>query len=79
MKVVIEFYRLRARDNMHAIVGRETRKVIDLQEAVVAQALLMIIDMPQLPDSFSITDTNRNRLYSAWLRVNNSSKRRTAT
>ena len=39
MKVVIEFYRTRDADNAHALVGRETVEVDDLDGAMAAALL----------------------------------------
>jgi hypothetical protein len=71
VKIVIEFYRTRARDNAQAVVGRETREASDLEEAVlIARALSVSLDMPQLPDCMSITDVEGNRLYSGQFGAN---------
>jgi hypothetical protein len=65
MKVVIEFYRTRDADNAHALVGRETVEVDDLDGAMAAARLLArTLDMPQHPDSMMITDANGKMHYS---------------
>ncbi|WP_018390256.1 hypothetical protein [Ancylobacter sp. FA202] len=57
MKVVIEYYRTRAQDSAHAVVGRETVEVHDLDGAIeMARALAGALDMPQRPDALSIVD-----------------------
>jgi len=59
MKIVIEFYRTRDADDAHAVVGRETLEVEDLDGAIAAaQLLARTRDMPQRPDSMMITDAN---------------------
>ena len=58
MKVVIEFYRTRAQDSAHAVVGRETVEVSHLEGAIeMARALACALDMPQQPDAVSIVDS----------------------
>jgi len=65
MKIVIEFYRTRDTDDAHAVVGRETVEVEDLDGALAAARLLaQTLDMPQQPDSMSITDANDKMHYS---------------
>lgn len=75
MKIVIEFYRTRAADDAHAVVGRETREAVDLDDAIVVAVLLaQTLDMPQRPDAVTITDTDGLTLYSGVIdteRVNN--------
>lgn len=64
MKIVIEFYRTRDADDAHAVVGRETLEVEDLDSAVAAARLLaQTLDMPQRPDSMTITDGNGKMHY----------------
>ncbi len=60
MKIVIEFYRTRDADDAHAVVGRETVEVDDVDGAIAAARLLaQTLDiMPQRPDSMTITDAN---------------------
>lgn len=57
MKIVIEFYRVRPQDDAHALVGRESADVIDLDAAIAtAAALARSLDMPQQPDAVTILD-----------------------
>ncbi|SCW91761.1 hypothetical protein [Ancylobacter rudongensis] len=66
MKVVIEFYRTRAQDSAHAVVGRETVEVNDLDGAIeMARALASALDMPQQPDAVSIVDSEGRVLLSS--------------
>jgi hypothetical protein len=66
MKITIEFYRTREADDAHAVVGRETADVIDLDEAIhIARLLSLTLNMPQRPDAMSISDSKGNRLYSS--------------
>lgn len=77
MKIVIEFYRTRERDDAHAVVGRETREAVDLDDAIgIAQALSLTLDMPQRPDSMSIADMDGNQLHSGKLDSGNPEERR---
>jgi hypothetical protein len=77
MKVVVEFYRTRERDDAHAVVGRETREAVDLDDAIdIARALALTLDMPQRPDSMSIADMDGNELHSRKLEYENSEERR---
>lgn len=65
MRIVIEFYRTRDVDDAHAVVGRETVEVDDLDGAIAAARLLaQTLDMPQRPDSLAITDANGKMHYS---------------
>ena len=65
MKIVIEFYRTRGADGAHAVVGRETVEVDGLDGAIAAARLLArTLDMPQRPDSMTITDANGKMHYS---------------
>lgn len=65
MKIVVEFYRTRDADDAHAVVGRETVEVDDLDGATAAARLLaQTLDMPQRPDSMTITDANGKMHYS---------------
>lgn len=66
MKVVIEFYRTRAQDSAHAVVGRETVEVSHLEGAIeMARALAGALDMPQQPDAVSIVDSEGRVLLSS--------------
>ncbi|MGE0718449.1 MAG: hypothetical protein AB7P02_23585 [Alphaproteobacteria bacterium] len=65
MKIVIEFYRIRAVDDAHAVVGREIAIATDLEDAIViARRLSETLDMPQRPDAVTISDSEGNALYS---------------
>lgn len=65
MKVLIEFYRIREQDDAHALIGRETREVIDLAAAIeVARLLARTLDMPQQPDAMTITDADGIELHA---------------
>jgi hypothetical protein len=65
MKIVIEFYRTRNADDAHAIVGRETKEAVNVDDAIeVARQLSQTLDMPQRPDAMTITDANGATLYS---------------
>jgi hypothetical protein len=65
MKIVIEFYRTRDAYDAHAVIGRETVELDDLDGAIAAARLLArTLDMPQRPDSMTITDANGKMHYS---------------
>jgi hypothetical protein len=65
VKIVIEFYRTRRQDDAHAVIGRETKQAVDLDNALeVARLLSRTLDMPQRPDAMSITDAGGRILYS---------------
>jgi hypothetical protein len=73
MKIVVEFYRTRERDDAHALVGRETYEAIDLDAAInMARTLSLTLDMPQRPDSMSVADMDGNKLHSGKLHPDNS-------
>ncbi|WP_442578070.1 hypothetical protein ACSBOB_21265 [Mesorhizobium sp. ASY16-5R] len=68
MKIVIEFYRTRHRDNAHAVVGRETDEAVDLDDAIrIARSLSATLDMPQRPDAVTIIDAAGGTIYSGAL------------
>ncbi len=68
MKIVIEFYRTRPQDDAHAVVGRATEDVADLEAAVqLALALAQTLAMPQRPDAVMIADAQGTQLYSCVL------------
>jgi hypothetical protein len=70
MRIVIDFYRTRDADDAHAVVGRETAEVPDLDRAIeIARQLWRTLDMPQRADAVTITDGNGETLYSADLEV----------
>jgi len=63
--VVIEYYRTRARDDAHAVVGREKREAVDLDDAIkIGRALALTLNMPQQPDSMVIADADGNTFYA---------------
>jgi hypothetical protein len=63
MKIRIEFYRTRERDEAHAVLGRVSRNADDLDHAVsLARLLLATLEMPQWPDAMTICDVNGNEL-----------------
>jgi len=65
MRIVIEFYRTREADDAHAVIGRETVEVDDLDDAMdIADRLCRTLDMPQRPDAMSVSDHRGNQLYS---------------
>jgi len=65
MKIVIEFYRIRKQDDAHAVVGRETMDVVDLDAAIeMARSLAQSLDMPQRPDALVILDESGHALHS---------------
>lgn len=65
MKIVIEFFRVRAVDDAHAVVGRETALAIGLDDAIgIARLLARTLDMPQWPDVVTIADADGAMLYS---------------
>jgi hypothetical protein len=64
MKIVIELYRIRETDKVHAVIGRETADAADLNDAIeIAQRLSKNLKMPQRPDAMSISDSDGNELY----------------
>ncbi|MGT2468111.1 hypothetical protein ACVOMV_30045 [Mesorhizobium atlanticum] len=66
MKVVIEFYRTRAADDAHAVVGRETVDAADLDAAIeIARLLARTLNMPQWPDAVAIADAEGATIYSS--------------
>jgi hypothetical protein len=64
MKVLIEFYRVRNRDDAHAVLGRVTCDAIDFGAATgLARSLFRTLDMPQIPDAFRVCDIEGNELF----------------
>ena len=65
MKILIEFYRTRDKDDAHAIVGRVTDEAVDREDAInIARLLSLTVEMPQRPDAMTITDRTGQTLYS---------------
>lgn len=68
MLVLIEFHRIRESDGAQAVIGRESRQAADLREAIeIAHRLARTLDMPQLPDGMTISDSEGIALYSGKL------------
>jgi hypothetical protein len=66
MKVVIEFYRVRAVDDARAKVGHVSRDVISTEAAIeMAASLRCSLAMPQEPDIVTISDDQGNAFYRA--------------
>ena len=75
MKIVIEFYRTRGKDDAHAVVGREADEASDVEGAIeLAQRLSQSLDLPQRPDAMTITDADGKVLYSGALEPTHSLK-----
>jgi hypothetical protein len=65
MKIMIEFYRTRAKDDAHATIGRAMSDAIDRKDAIeVARSLSVTLSMPQRPDGMMITDITGQKLYA---------------
>ncbi|MBN9054129.1 hypothetical protein [Shinella sp. NM-101] len=70
MKFVIAFYRTRATDAAHAVIGRETVDAIDLASAIeIAHQLSKTLALPQKPDGLSLSDPDGNSLYAGDIRA----------
>ncbi|TPK62435.1 hypothetical protein FJ930_26800 [Mesorhizobium sp. B2-4-15] len=68
MKIVVEFYRTRAADDAHALIGREAAEAADLDDAIeIARRLAQTLNMPQRPDAMMIADAKGAKLYSGVL------------
>lgn len=64
MKIRIEFYRTRDRDEAHAVLGRTPCEVDDLDEGIeIARALLATLEMPQWPDAVTISGAGSEELW----------------
>jgi hypothetical protein len=64
MKVLIEFYRVRDRDDAQAVLGRVTCDAIDFDAATgMARSLFHTLDLPQIPDAFRVCDIEGNELF----------------
>lgn len=76
MKIVVEFYRTRERDDAHAVVGRKTCEAVDLDDAIkMARALSHTLIMPQRPDAMSIAGPDGKELHSGKLDHDNLGER----
>lgn len=65
MQIVITFFRIRPEDEAHALVGRESADVSDLEAALVlAGVLARSLAMPQRPDAVTISDVAGRILHS---------------
>jgi hypothetical protein len=68
MQVTIEFFRIRASDDAHAILDRIFQIVPDLDVAKVrAKSLFETVDLPQKPDGLRILDESGTQVF-AWNR-----------
>jgi hypothetical protein len=66
MQVTIEFIRIRASDDAHAILDRISQTVPDLDAAKVrAKSLFETLDLPQKPDGLRILDESGTEVF-AW-------------
>jgi hypothetical protein len=64
MTFTIEFFRIRERDNAHAMLDRITYIASDLQGAKVkARSLFDTLNMPQNPDGLRILDPGGNEVF----------------
>jgi hypothetical protein len=69
MRIVIEFYRTRAQDDAHALLGRESAEVADLAAAIALAGDLARTFaetpalMPQRPDALVIRDAGGATLH----------------
>jgi hypothetical protein len=78
MHIAIEFYRIRDRDDAHAVVGRETAEAANLDDAIeVARLLSQTLNMPQRPDAMTITDAAGAVLYAGALEAEVPNEERT--
>ncbi len=65
MHVTIEYYRVRQRDQAHALLGRERVEIADVAAALrFAGKLAVALDMPQQPDAMTITDRWGTTIYA---------------
>jgi hypothetical protein len=66
MRFTIEFFRVRAGDDAHALVGRVSQIIPDLDAAKVrAKSLFETLDLPQKPDELRILDEAGKEVF-AW-------------
>lgn len=70
MKIAIEFYRTRDKDDAHAVVGRQADEAADVEAAIArARRLSQTLDLPQRPDAITITDADGRVLYSGTIDI----------
>lgn len=70
MKIAIEFYRTRGKDDAHAVVGREADEAADIEGAIeLAKRLSQTLELPQRPDAITITDADGKVLYSGTIDI----------
>ena len=64
MMFTIEFFRIREKDNAHAILDRITHIASDLESAKVkAKSLFEILNLPQNPDGLRILDQGGREVF----------------
>jgi hypothetical protein len=64
MMFTIEFFRIREKDNAHAILDRITHIASDLESAKVkAKSLFDTLNLPQNPDGLRILDQNGHEVF----------------
>jgi hypothetical protein len=64
MMFIIEFFRIRAADNAHAMLDRITHIASDLESAKVkAKSLFDTLNLPQNPDGLRILDQSGNEVF----------------
>jgi hypothetical protein len=64
MLFTIEFFRIREKDNAHAILDRITHVAVDLEGAKVkARSLFDTLNLPQDPDGLRILDQSGHEVF----------------
>jgi hypothetical protein len=64
MRFTIEFFRVRGSDDAHALLGRVSEVVPDLDSAKVrAQSLFDTLDLPQKPDGLRVLDEGGTEVF----------------
>jgi hypothetical protein len=64
MMFTVELFRIREKDNAHAILDRITRMASDLESAKVkAKSLFDTLNLPQNPDGLRILDQDGHELF----------------
>jgi hypothetical protein len=64
MMFIIEFFRIREKDNAHAILDRITHIASDLESAKVkAKSLFDTLNLPQNPDGLRILDQDGHEVF----------------